>query len=397
MHAVRRAARRAASTSAGGNNSSSSKKAKKAAWSANEKIGAAIDAMRRQAAQAAESNATLKEAASTASTVKSKVASCWSSVMERVAPARDAVASATKPAREAMRFDQWSQTLRELTGDLFGSEAKTRPYSRRAKMEAMEKQREQSGDVEAPAAGPVSDSREVVLVRTRQGEWADKWDTFKRRVEGTDLYRSVANSTLAKSVGDAHAQFQDRVEDLRDMYDTTQNPVISTLRDGADELLGETDSGAALAAIRRLDPDFSLIAFMEEMEHYMVPRVVKAYLKGDLDTLQLACAGDAMAFMNASMRQRMAQGVYFDERILDVSHITFHDAKLVEGNDAVLVVTFMCQHVHCIRSADGTIVEGSEHDIRSTYYSWAVVRDMDNDEFNWRILDISITGIRALI
>ena len=87
------------------------------------------------------------------------------------------------------------------------------------------------------------------------------------------------------------AKVQDKIEDLRDEYETSQNPLIWQIREGIDYVTAETDHALAVNEIRKLDPLFDEGVFLEEMEEYMIPRVVTAYLKGDLPVLESCCTG----------------------------------------------------------------------------------------------------------
>ena len=64
--------------------------------------------------------------------------------------------------------------------------------------------------------------------------------------------------------------------------------------------------------------------------------------------------------MNAHIADRMNKGHYFDSRILDLDNVEVMKADIVDGSDPVIVLSFRCQHVHCVRDNVSDIVEGSE-------------------------------------
>jgi len=41
-----------------------------------------------------------------------------------------------------------------------------------------------------------------------------------------------------------------------------------------------------------MDPDFRIDEFLKEMEEYMIPVVVEAFLKPDMDLIRAVCAGE---------------------------------------------------------------------------------------------------------
>jgi len=48
----------------------------------------------------------------------------------------------------------------------------------------------------------------------------------------------------------------------------------------------------AAGEIKKMDPDFRIDEFLKEMEEYMIPVVVEAFLKPDMDLIRAVCAGE---------------------------------------------------------------------------------------------------------
>ena len=110
----------------------------------------------------------------------------------------------------------------------------------------------------------------------------------------SDTGSRVAATSAYQKTAKVKESIDDKVEDLRDSYETTQNPVVWAVRDSVDEVFAESDEAAAITELKRLDPEFSLPAFMEEMEEYMIPKFVEAYLKGDMEVLRQMCSGEVI-------------------------------------------------------------------------------------------------------
>lgn len=52
----------------------------------------------------------------------------------------------------------------------------------------------------------------------------------------------------------------------------------------------ESDQAQAIRAFQMIDPTFNMDKFMVDARTYIVPELMEAYLKGDVDTLKLWCS-----------------------------------------------------------------------------------------------------------
>ena len=72
----------------------------------------------------------------------------------------------------------------------------------------------------------------------------------------------------------------------------------------------------------------------------------------------------------------------------------------VEKGSPIILLHFMCQQINCVRKKeDGTIVEGSEDDIRANSYVAAFQREYDEEhgELRWKIIDFRFNGAIAYL
>ena len=63
------------------------------------------------------------------------------------------------------------------------------------------------------------------------------------------------------------------------------------VRDVQDKVVGETEIGWAIGEIQKVDPAFDINLFLEDMEEYMIPVVVKAYLDPNIPLLKECTEG----------------------------------------------------------------------------------------------------------
>lgn len=108
-------------------------------------------------------------------------------------------------------------------------------------------------------AGPSA----IVLVKDPKSAW----ESMRERLADSPLIREMmknsrkigaqaASTDLGKTAINAGKAVQDKVADAREVWETSQNPLVYTLSGVWDSLTGETEEGIAIAEIRRYDDKF---------------------------------------------------------------------------------------------------------------------------------------------
>jgi import inner membrane translocase subunit TIM44 len=104
----------------------------------------------------------------------------------------------------------------------------------------------------------------------------------------------------------------------------------------------------------------------------------------------------ALRLCSAQMKEREAAGITLDDRILDVANVDISQAKVI--NDVpIVIVTFSCQHVNCAKNKKGEIVKGGSAEIQTSYYVWAMRRDLYSEDFDWKIVEMQTHVVFALV
>jgi import inner membrane translocase subunit TIM44 len=141
---------------------------------------------------------------------------------------------------------------------------------------------------------------------------------------------------------------------LRQQYDESENPVISSMRTVTSTIgswFDENETAQVVRVSKYLDPTFSMDTFPRELREYIVPEVVDAYLSADKEGLQKWC-GEAVSFgifnlvslliisqtynlLWATMEQYLKQGLISQSRVLDIRNV---DVRVIitAGDDARL-------------------------------------------------------------
>lgn len=206
----------------------------------------------------------------------------------------------------------------------------------------------------------------------------------------------VSDNEVITKLRDIKYDVEDSIEDAKETYETSQHPLIWRVRDANDALFNETEQGWAMGELMKIDSAFDEALFLEDMEEYMIPVVVEAFMKPNMALLQSVTEENAARVVFASTREREVTGHYWDTRILDISHIDMIGAVVEDGTPYV-TLTFVCQHVHCVRDKKGKIVEGSESELKNMFYVWKVRRDYENPHFDWKITELGFQRLFALV
>lgn len=71
----------------------------------------------------------------------------------------------------------------------------------------------------------------------------------------------------------------------------------------------------------------------------------------------------------------------------------------MEKTPPIFVFTITAQQINCVRDLEGNVVEGSEDDIRSVYYVFALKREWNENEleFQTKVIEMGISGVHGYL
>ncbi|KAL6994795.1 hypothetical protein U1Q18_043089, partial [Sarracenia purpurea var. burkii] len=208
--------------------------------------------------------------------------------------------------------------------------------------------------IEYGASSPTSSTAErstrtdVAIVPSKQSKWSKKWDAFKEKI----------------------------AEDIRDRWETTDNPVVHKIQDLSESVFGETAAALSFKEIRRRDPSFSLPEFVAEVQEVIKP-VLDAYFKGNAEVLKKYCSNEVIERCKAEHKAYESQGIFFENKILHISDVEVRETKMM-GDTPIIIVMFQTQQVYCVRDRLGAITEGGKVNAKpfgtqsTVYYAWAM-------------------------
>ncbi|KAF2686472.1 TIM44 subunit of mitochondria import inner membrane translocase [Lentithecium fluviatile CBS 122367] len=256
---------------------------------------------------------------------------------------------------------------------------------------------------------------------SRYGGWIEKEERRKRRElrELNELERTGGkplepleedpeagtNVTLHKDAKykEIWRDFKDnspvmrRFSSMKDAYNESDNPLISTARSISDRITGffaENETAMVIKKFREMDPNFQLEPFLTEMREYILPEVLDAYVKGDVETLKLWLSAAQYQVYAALMQQYTTAGLKSDGKIVDIRNVDILNARLLEPGDIpVFIITCRTQEVHTYRNAKtGKLAAGMDDKVQQVTYAIGVTRipeDVSNPETRgWRFIEL---------
>ena len=140
-----------------------------------------------------------------------------------------------------------------------------------------------------------------------------------------------------------------------------------------------TELSATLTEIVKIDPTFERESFLKECESDIIPNVLEAITRGDLEILEdwwveetsccffimiPRCYEAPFNVLATPIRQAKSMGLVISSRVLDIDSLDLAMGKMMEQGP-VLVITFNSQQILCVKDRDGKVVEGSEDKVGS--------------------------------
>ncbi|GLI73410.1 protein translocase subunit [Penicillium ochrochloron] len=278
---------------------------------------------------------------------------------------------ATRPVRETEAYKSVKEAIDDGSSSRYGGwiekEERRKQRQLREEMELKSGKRPLQPMEEDPNAG-------TNVTLHKDAAWKESWNTFR----------------------DSNPMMQ-KLFAMRDVYDESENPLISTARSITDRIGGffaENETAMVVKKFREIDPNFQMEEFLRELREYMLPEVLDAYVKGDVETLKLWLSDAQFSVYAALAKQYTTAGLKSDGRILDIRGVDISNARLLEpGEIPVFVVTCRAQEVHVYRNVKTSeLAAGMEDKVQLVTYAIGLTRipeEVSNPETRgWRLIEL---------
>ncbi|CAN9500402.1 unnamed protein product [Ophioblennius macclurei] len=196
-----------------------------------------------------------------------------------------------------------------------------------------------------------------------------------------------------------------RFFEMKMKYDESDNAFIRASRAVTDKMTGvigglfsKTEMSEVLTEILKVDPSFDKDSFLKQCEQDIIPNILEAMIRGELDVLKDWCYEATYSQLAHPIQQAKAMGLQFHSKILDIDNIDLAMGKMMDQGP-VLIITFQAQLVMVIRNTKGEVVEGDPEKVLRMMYVWALCRNQEelNPYAAWRLLDISASSTEQIL
>jgi predicted lipid-binding transport protein (Tim44 family) len=153
--------------------------------------------------------------------------------------------------------------------------------------------------------------------------------------------------------------------------------------DIADFIEPDTPAGQALAAMKRVDPNFNVAEFAHGART-AYEMLVMAYENGEVDTLRQYLAPEVFQPFEAAIEARRAKGYKVDASFAGIREVRLVDAHFdAAKNEGDITMRFVGELTSVVRDPEGRIVEGAPNEIKQQTDVWTFSRDMTSENPNW--------------
>jgi predicted lipid-binding transport protein (Tim44 family) len=153
--------------------------------------------------------------------------------------------------------------------------------------------------------------------------------------------------------------------------------------DIADFVDVESSAGKALAAMKKVDPEFSVSDFSHGARQ-AYEMIVMAYENGDLDTLRDFLSPEVYQPFAEAIAARNEKGYKVEATFVGIREVSLVDAHFdAASNEGDVSVRFVGELTSVVRDAEGNIVEGDPKEIKQQRDVWTFSRVMASDNPNW--------------
>lgn len=195
-----------------------------------------------------------------------------------------------------------------------------------------------------------------------------------------------------------------RVLGTRDGFEPTQdaNKPIDSQRSGdrrafevidggpdqdiADFVDPDSEHGRALSAMKAAEPGFSVGEFAGGAKG-AYELILMAFENGDVDTLRDFLSDDVYESFLGAVSAREDQGLTIEANFIGVRETKVVGAAF-DPDTSVGEVTmrFVGELTSIVRDSDGTVVEGSDTEVKKQRDIWTFARTMGSDDPNWQLV-----------
>ena len=148
----------------------------------------------------------------------------------------------------------------------------------------------------------------------------------------------------------------------------------------------ETSDGKALAAMKRVEPDFTVSDFASGAK-YAYEMILMAFENGDLSEVKDFVSPEIFESFDGAIQARKDKGLHVEANFIGVSKTELMEAEFDEATRmAEITMRFSGEMTSVVKDSDGEIVEGDEKTVKRQRDTWTFARGMGVDDPNWQLI-----------
>lgn len=156
--------------------------------------------------------------------------------------------------------------------------------------------------------------------------------------------------------------------------------------DIVDHVPEDSEAAAALAEMKRIEPDFSVTTFLQGARG-AYEMILMAFERGKLDEVTPFLDRDVYETFAQVVDAREQQGLSIEAEFIGVRELTLADAKFdTDSRRAEISVRYVGELISVVRDSNGEIVEGAPGQSKRQKDVWTYERVMGADDPNWRLV-----------
>lgn len=157
-------------------------------------------------------------------------------------------------------------------------------------------------------------------------------------------------------------------------------------RDIIDNVGENTPMAQELAAMKRVEPSFSVTEFVQGARG-AYEMIVMGFERGNLDEIRPFLAEDLFETFVDVVAAREDQGLSIESEFVGVREVAIRDVRFdKDTNRAEITVRFVGELTSVVRDRGGDVVEGSPTAVKRQKDTWVFAREMGSNDPNWLLV-----------
>ncbi len=160
-------------------------------------------------------------------------------------------------------------------------------------------------------------------------------------------------------------------------------------RDITDHVEEDSQQAQDLAAMKRVEPSFSVTEFVQGARG-AYEMIVMGFERGNLDEIQPFLAEDVFETFVEVVADREDRGLKIEAEFIGVRETSVQDVRFAKDTgDAEITMRFVGELTSVVRDKGGDIIEGSATAVKRQKDTWTFARTMGSNDPNWLLVATS--------